>query len=42
MDFKQKTKLCDCGKELEQIDADCDENGYFPIYEDCECKELDK
>lgn len=28
----------DCGRKLEMLDADCDQDGFYPIYEDCDCE----
>ena len=39
MDDLTKEYCDECDRELEAIDADCDQDGYFPIFEKCECGE---
>lgn len=37
IDELMKPLCCDeCGKELE-CDVDCDIEGFYPIYEECDC-----
>ena len=31
---------CDgCGRKLQQDDGDCDQDGFYPIFEKCDCEE---